>query len=44
MASGTSVLGTAAGGVPEILGQGELGYLCKPKSSESLKACNKDYG
>lgn len=36
MASGTPVLGTNAGGVPEILGQGEFGYLCEPKNSDSI--------
>ncbi len=30
MASGTLVLGTQAGGVPEILGDGEYGFLCEP--------------
>ena len=38
MASGVPVLGTRAGGVPEILKQGELGYLCEPKDWESLHA------
>jgi glycosyltransferase involved in cell wall biosynthesis len=37
MASGTPVLGTQAGGVPEILNQGQFGYLCQPKSSDSLE-------
>lgn len=36
MASGTPVLGTRAGGVPEILQQGDCGFLCEPKSSQSL--------
>lgn len=36
MASGTLVLGTNAGGVPEILGQGEYGYLCEPKNADDL--------
>lgn len=36
MASGTPVLGTQAGGVPEILNQGRLGFLCKPKDSASI--------
>jgi len=36
MASGTPVLGTDAGGVTEILGSGEFGFLCKPKNSTSL--------
>ena len=36
MASGTPVLGTNAGGVPEILEHGRCGFLCEPKSSTSL--------
>ena len=36
MASGTPVLGTEAGGVPEILSHGKLGFLCQPKSSQSM--------
>jgi glycosyltransferase involved in cell wall biosynthesis len=36
MASGTPVIGTNAGGVPEILGQGKYGYLCEARSSSSL--------
>lgn len=36
MASGVPVLGTNAGGVPEILKQGELGFLCEPKRWEAL--------
>lgn len=36
MASGTPVLGTNAGGVPEILGKGEFGYLCEPKNPDSI--------
>ena len=36
MASGTPVVATQAGGVPEILGQGEFGYLCKPKNADDL--------
>lgn len=36
MASGTPVIGTQAGGVTEILGNGEYGYLCKPKDALDL--------
>ncbi len=36
MASGTPVLGTNAGGVPEILQHGECGFLCEPKNSADL--------
>ncbi len=36
MACGTPVLGTQAGGVPEILQQGECGFLCRPKSDTSI--------
>ncbi len=36
MASGTPVLGTRAGGVPEILCQGEVGFLCQAQSSQAL--------
>ena len=36
MASGTPVLGTRAGGVPEILKQGHCGFLCNPKDSDDL--------
>ncbi len=38
MASGVPVLSTRAGGVPEILGQGELGFLALPKDSQDLKS------
>jgi glycosyltransferase involved in cell wall biosynthesis len=37
MASGTPVLATQAGGVPEILQEGQCGFLCQPKSAESLR-------
>ena len=37
MASGTPVLATESGGVPEILENGELGELCLPKSTEDLR-------
>lgn len=36
MASGTPVLATRAGGVPEILEDGKCGFLCEPKSAEDL--------
>ncbi len=36
MASGTPVLATRAGGVPEILRQGQCGFLCEPKNWQSL--------
>ena len=36
MASGTPVLATRAGGVPEILDQGQCGYLCEAQNSKSL--------
>lgn len=36
MASGTPVLGTQAGGVPEILGNGKRGYLCQPKNINDM--------
>lgn len=36
MASGVPVLGTEAGGVPEILKQGECGFLCQPKDWEDM--------
>ena len=37
MASGTPVLATNSGGVPEILEHGQLGELCQPKSIGDLK-------
>ena len=37
MASGTPVLGTDSGGVPEILEYGQLGTLFQPKSISDLK-------
>ena len=37
MASGTPVIATESGGVPEILGNGELGELCLPKSAKDLR-------
>ena len=37
MASGTPVLATNSGGVPEILEQGKLGCLCQPKSISDLE-------
>lgn len=37
MASGTPVLATRAGGVPEILQKGECGFLCEPKSYQSIQ-------
>ena len=37
MASGTPVLATEAGGVPEILAHGQCGFLCQPKSSKDIK-------
>jgi glycosyltransferase involved in cell wall biosynthesis len=36
MASGVAVLGTRAGGVPEILGQGEYGFLCPPQDPNGM--------
>lgn len=36
MASGCPVLATNAGGVPSIIQDGENGFLCEPKSAESL--------
>lgn len=36
MACGTPVIGSNAGGTPEILNQGESGYLFEPQSIESL--------
>ncbi len=37
MASGVPVLSTEAGGVPEILGHGQYGFLAQPKDANSLK-------
>ncbi len=36
MASGVPVLGTKAGGVPEILENGDCGFLCQPKDWEDM--------
>ncbi|MCB0377254.1 MAG: glycosyltransferase family 4 protein, partial [Bdellovibrionales bacterium] len=36
MASGVPVLGTNAGGVTEILGSGNYGYLCEPQDVDSM--------
>jgi glycosyltransferase involved in cell wall biosynthesis len=36
MASGTPVLATRAGGPPEILQDGQCGFLCEPKSANSI--------
>lgn len=38
MRCGTVVIGTDAGGVPEIIKDGETGLLVKPRESESLEA------
>jgi len=37
MASGTPVLVTQAGGPPEIVQDGECGFLCQPKDWESIE-------
>jgi glycosyltransferase involved in cell wall biosynthesis len=36
MAMGKAIVGTDAGGTPEMLGKGEYGLLCKPKDPLSL--------
>ncbi len=41
LASGVATIGTNSGGTPEILDRGRTGYLCEPKSSESLARAMK---
>jgi len=39
MRAGVAVVGTNAGGVPEIIKHGVSGLLAKPRNSESIQAC-----
>jgi glycosyltransferase involved in cell wall biosynthesis len=38
VSAGTPVVATAVGGVPEMVADGETGYLCSPKDASSLAA------
>lgn len=41
LASGVPTIGTNSGGTPEILDRGRTGYLCEPKSADSLARAMK---
>lgn len=43
MACGTPVIGSNAGGTPELLQNGELGYLFEPLSEEDLARAIRDF-